>query len=280
MNYGYVVNTYAKSFIVSDLTYLKNLGFAKLRVALPAYNTSAATIIKQQEIVTTALDMGFYVIWGVCAPTNFTDVQWAAFKAYVTDTIAPWAQSLNNENFELSIGNEEEALNNGANAPDDATVRSDIRSLATTIQGIYTVGNISYQAPVTNIADWISEGIGDLDKIGFNIYLSLNNFYTNVKNAFDAFGVAFELTEWNVQSGFKGSPNEDMNEKEIRDRLQIIKDLGVGAAYFFTYNHSSDSWGIANWGTDGNFSILKEDGTEYRQAFNALLGGRRTFNSY
>ncbi len=277
INYGHVDANYSESQIDVDLDYLWNLGFRRIRVALPSYNSSQALHDRRWVIVNKALTKGFIVIYGVTCVTNFTDAQWSAFKDYVLNTVAPIAQLINNPNLELSLGNEEELKNNGAGAPDDATVQSDLRALGVQVKEVYIAGNLGYQADQGRIAGWVSGGIGVLNKIGFNCYDTVNNFYVNAKLIKDSFGDAGEITEFNVASGYSSTPDETTNANQILQKINIMRDLGLSAGYFFTYNHSAGSWGVADWGSASNYSILKEDGSDYRLAWQYIISKRNYF---
>lgn len=271
INYGHVSAAYSDAQINADLNLLKSKGITKIRVAFPPYSTNGTYAI-QKNIISLALAKGFYVIWGVCCLSDFTDVQWAAFKTEV-QVVAAYAQSLNNANFELSIGNEEELKNNGASAPDDATVRSDLKTLATAVQAIYTVGSVSYQTSQSHIAAWNTIGRGNIDILGFNCYDSLANFSTNVALVFADFGANGCITEWNCNNGYTGAGSEQVLETETRNRLAILAASGISSAYFFTFNHTSGSFGI----TDAQWNVLLEDNVTFRDAFQAMTGKRKWY---
>lgn len=271
INYGHVDSGYTDSQIILDLNLLYDKGFRRIRVAHPTYSVLGLYTV-QKNIINIALSKGFYVSWGLTCVNPFSDVQWAEYKTEVK-TVASWAQSLRNSNFEYSIGNEEELHNDGSNAPTDSTVRSDIKTLATEVQAIYTIGPITYQTDEGNIGAWNSLGKGDLDYLGFNVYNTLPNFAYNISLIYSYFGANAYISEWNDQTGYNTTNDEDLFDKNIKNRMAIIRANNIPYAYFFTYNHTTGTWGL----TDGRWNMLNEDYSTLRTAFQALTTKRRWF---
>lgn len=268
INYGHQVadSVYDTAQVNSDLDYLYSLGFRKIRIAYPTFGASQ-TLTNCQDMVTRALAKGFYVQWGVVSNSPSTATIWGNFKTYVSGTLAPYAQSLNNANFELAIGNEEELHCDGTTLT-ASTVRSDIKTLATTCQGIYTIGNISYQADAGQISAWNSLGIGNLDLIGFNVYGPISSFSTDIKNIIGNFGIQGFISEFDfITNGFADYASEMAWYSDVISRMQAIRKLNLTSAYAFTYRDGQ-------FGSTPNTWALKLNTEAWRLAFLGLLGGR------
>ncbi|HKX72564.1 MAG TPA: hypothetical protein VJM32_00970 [Candidatus Saccharimonadales bacterium] len=258
MNYGhqYPNNPYDMQQVAADLDFLKSAGVTRLRLAYPLWNDSGTAIASCQALVHYALAQGFYVIWGVVAQSPANATQWAAFKDYIMDTLAPWAQGLQNSNFELSIGNEEEFHCDGTTLT-IPTVVSDLAALATAVQGVYTHGPISYQASIAHLAQWQSNGRGGLDRIGFNCYSR-----TPAGAAFQAalilaaFPGSGYVAEWGTGNGRSDFSQESLWTDTIYGQHKAWQASGLPEAYYFAYRDGSfglpaDAWAVKM--TNGSF---------------------------
>ena len=264
VNYGHHLGTFDESTVTSDLQFLKGNGITKVRVAMPTYSSST-TIEKVRSVALVAKRLGMYVMYGVTAGSGsaFSASQWTAFKAQVLIEAA-WAST--NGISEFSLGNEEE-LHNDDIDPTDATIRTDIKALATTIKGLYPSLTISYQTAQTHITNWTNDGKGDLDKIGFNCYGGASTFYTDVKSIVTNFGSAGFVSEFSTNSGIS-TDSEQQWESRIRARRNLLQELGISSGYFFAFTDGSFGLPTDVW------AIKKSDGT-YRQALNSLINGRK-----
>lgn len=266
VNYGHILAaSYSSAQTAADLNYLWSLGFRKIRVAFPYY-TDTSTLNNCKDTVVQALDLGFYVIWGVAAHVGFTQEVWDNDKANVL-TLAAWAQTVGGANFEFSIGNEEDS-NWKCTVLNRATVRTDLLAQATAVQAIYTLGPVSYQTDQEDIDNWIALGQGDLDRIGFNVYDTLPNFKSHIAKVKTNFPTTGDITEWGDQSGYTTTNNEDLHGLNVRDRLAILRASGISNAYFFTY-YNDGSYGL----DEGIWNLKRPDGS-FRTAFWGLIGGR------
>ena len=172
VNYGWQP-TYDTTQAENDFTFIKSQGVTRLRICLPSFSFSVA---RWQDMVVRALAHGFYVAWGVSISDRpITATSWTAWKAYVLNTLVPWAQSVGLS--ELILGNEFE-LHIDNTTLTSATVRSDIRAMAASMKSGGFSGKVSYNTNIGSVygTPWASEGIGELDLIGCNSYDTFQNF--------------------------------------------------------------------------------------------------------
>lgn len=252
MNYGHQLSSspYDISQAESDLSYLKSLGITYLRIAMPG-STDSSTIPYCKDLCLRALAKGFSVLWGVGPSASFDQSAWDTYLAYVP-TLAQWAQD--NGLTEFSIGNEAENRTSGT--PSISTVQSNLRTLATTCQSIFTRGPISYSVADGYKANWYGN-LGDLDKISVNVYDTSSAFRTACNAVYSNFGSQGEITEWSTTLGYLTYNDEEKWTKDVASRLEIIKNSGILRAYYFCYRANgnlgvtADKWNMIL--TDGNF---------------------------
>lgn len=233
VNYGHQA-TYDPVQTEADYAYLQSIGITRLRIAMPTY-TWAQGIANCQDMVVRALAHGFYVIWGVEIPLTETASDWASFKSYVTGTLAPWAQSVGLS--ELQLSNEVELHVDGTTLT-AATVRADIRTMASTVKANGYTGKVSYSTAILTPyrTPWISEGIGVLDYIGWNSYDNLSYFATRVQAVQAAFGDATYISEFgSMGGGYPDFNDEGLFYTDTTSRIGIMRDAGIQTGYFFTY---------------------------------------------
>lgn len=264
VNYGHHLGVLDSDEVRNDMLFLHGIGVNKVRVAMPTF-TSSSAISKVREVATIAKSVGHYVIYGVTAGdgTTFDQTEWGSFKAQLPSE-ALWASQ--NGIDEFSLGNEEE-LHNDDVSPTDATIRSDIKSLATTIKASYSSLIVSYQTAQTHIANWNSDGIGNLDKIGFNCYGGASTFYTDVKSIVTNFGSDGYVSEFSTNDGIS-TYSEQQWESRIRARRNLLQELGVSSGYFFAYTDGSFGLPTDVW------AIKKSDGM-FRQSLNSISNKRK-----
>jgi hypothetical protein len=271
MNYGHQAshNPYDSAQVAADLGFLKSMGVTKLRIAYPTFDAPGLSAI--QSLVQTALTMDFYVVWGTTATggTPVSNSRWAIYKNFVVTTLAPWAQALGNPNLELAIGNEEELHCDGTTLT-VSTVVADLGNLATAVQAIYTAGAVSYQSPIPFLTNWASQGLGGLDRIGFNAYSFGAGIAVHANSIVAAFPGTGYLSEWGTPNGFTDFKNESIFNFITKKQIAALKATSIPDAYYFCYRDGSfglpaNAWAIKM--TDGNF----------RQAAPALFGVRAWF---
>lgn len=246
-------------------------GIRRVRINMPAYTTEANNTAfrdKLRALVTTALDKGFYVIWGYTKSQDQTvpllsAATWPDYSTAV-QAMATWAQSLpNSQNFELSLGNEDDDKVDGTTLT-SAQFRDNILTLATTCKSIFTKGKISYTSTIAYYNDWKVLGIGDMDYYGCNIYASASIFDTYAQGIARDWGDRGYIPEWNAaDEGVNSFSTEDAYNREMLRRFQLLRRLNVGN-YFFV----SRSWGVAE-----KWALIKMDETK-RQTWYFLTSSR------
>lgn len=272
MNYGHQFpnNPYDLQQVTADLQFLKSAGVTRLRMAYPVWNNTGGAIASCQALVQHALSMGFYVVWGVVlqSPANATQLE--SFKNYMFGTVAPWAQSLQNPNFELAVGNEEELHCDGITLT-IATVISELSALAAAVRSVYTYGPVSYQASILHITQWSAQGVANLDRIGFNCYSR-----SAAGAAFQAglIAAAFPgkayVSEWGTGSGFADFQNETAWRDVIYGQRKAWQASGLPDAYYFAYRDGSFGLPADRW-------AVKTVGGQFRAMAPWLLGLRPWF---
>lgn len=264
MNYCYQTNTDVA--IDADLTYLKSYGINKLRVILPD-KEDAAGITAFRNVCLRAKLQDFFVTWGITqSATTLTAANFDSAYVDAVSTQAAWAQANGIDQF--SIGNELLLYVDGSLTY--ITLAAKLRTLATTIQAIFTNGDVVYDEVQGNglITEWHDNGIGDLDKIGFNIYGDAGNTFEGYVTAlYTNFGANVYLGEWGKSQAY--STNEDIENsyaQVIASRLEHIKNSGITDAYFYLYQTPIAS----------NYRCKESDGT-YRLRWQRLAtdNGRR-----
>lgn len=156
-----------------------------------------------------------------------------------------------------------------------ADIITNMKSLATDVQAIFTNGNVTYSTAYWAIPDWISAGKGDIDFLASNIYLDAGaSFGTVWKDKIDdlieAFGVdGTYLTEFSCSFTNLDFYSEDeaVQAAGITEMLDYIKASGMKRALFHDYYDDSRPFGPQGFGA------LKADGT-YRKLWASLLGSQ------
>lgn len=272
INYGHQAphSPYNSTQLTADLKFLRSMGVGKIRIAYPSFDDATATMAALKNLVQIALAMNFYVVWGtVSSGASKTDAtRWAAFKNNTLTVVAPWAQSLSNPHLELSIGNEEELHCDGTTLT-TATVVSDMANLATAAQSVYTAGPISYQSPITFLNNWVANGLGGLDRIGFNAYSLGSGIGVLAGNVAAAFPGVGYLSEWGSPNGFADFKNEDFFRTVMKKQVTALKNVGIDA-YYFCYRDGS-------FGLPANAWAVKMTDDNFRTATPVLFGARPWF---
>lgn len=269
MNYGHQFphSPYDANQVAADLAFLRSMGVAKLRIAFPIFDGGASTTTALQGLVQTALGMGFYVVWGVTSGSNVNAARWASFKSYVANTLVPWAQSLANPQLELSRGNEEEFHCDGTTL----TVNTVVADMANLSTAGYTYGPSSYQTSVSFLSNWSSNGLGSLDKIGFNAYsLGPVSMAFNANNVVAAFGAKGYLSEWGTPNGYNDFKNEVQFMTILKRQTAALRATAISDAYYFCYRDGS-------FGLPSNAWAIKMTDDDMRLATPALFGVRPWF---
>lgn len=266
INYGYQ-NMYDPAVAESDFAFLKAQGVTRLRIAMGGYDSALRTA-NGQDMVFRALSHGFYVLWGYSTDVGkpyLTASIWSAYKDAVINQLAPWAQQ--NGLPELCIGNECDYQADGTTLT-AAQVRADIRAMATTVKANGYTGKVSYNTTIiTSYYDaWVSEGIGDLDLIGWNSYDTLTNFQNRSPLIVSNFGNTGYVSEFGcIQYGYPDYNDETLWYNDVVARIASMRNTGISAGYFFCYRDGG--YGL----TPNTFALVETD-DNIRLARNAVLG--------
>lgn len=251
-----------------QLRELQEHGFDHVRLNIIRYNTSQAAINAWRGYTRLALDMGFKkVIWGFGAGTGLTASNYGNYASGILGQAA-WFQAQNDPRLEFQIGNEEE-LHHDASLP-NGPLRVNLRTLATQVKAIYTIGPISYSSSIftgNEISAWKNEGLGGLDRIGFNLYGSDNVFKNSAEAIVSSFGGKGYVSEWGTNNGYIDFNNEALYQQVINKRRRMLINAGVEEMYYYNYMESDNKWGVKMYPITGNF----------RTAFPMVLGIRPQF---
>ena len=248
----------------SDVDTLLANGFTELRIDIPSY-TNTSWLAYSKESVKRVIAKGANVIWGVASyEDTLTSTNWATFKQAILDN-AQWAQD--NGVYEFQIGSEEEWHNDDTTLT-DAQLITNLKSVATEVQAIFTRGNVSYSCLSLNISDWVNAGKGDIDILASNVYRqwSAGNpepWKDEIDTLVRTFGGdGTYLTEFNLSaSGLDDySTDETVQVAAITEMIDYIKASGMTRAIYFM------------WKDDGaaDFGVVKADGS-YRLLWNQAL---------
>lgn len=254
-----------------------SLGFEAIRINLiPAATTSTAwsgDIHSRLKLtVKIALSLPFKeVIYGhvhgrpVITSTNIQQTS-GGIKQY----LLPWAETLNDERLTISIGNEEEEHPDGSTMTSQQ-IRDAMLTLASEAQSIYTKGKIVLESSVNSFTGnnvWTDNNIGDLDRLGVNIYTSVDvysgGFNSTFKSLHDRFGSKLHVSEFNCYLGWNQTSRygllyrEDVYTKVNMDRRNIIERYGHNY-YFFMYKAKD----IDNFEANP-YALIARDGTRHQ----------------
>lgn len=242
--------------IPQQLAEIKQSGFTKVRLNIIRYNVSQAGLMAWRGYTQEALKQGFsHVIWGFGTGTGLTASNYNDYANGILEQ-ARWFQAQNDPRLEFQIGNEEE-LHHDASIS-NATLRANLRQLSTEVKKIYTVGPISYSSSVfvgNEIQLWTNEGIGELDRIGFNLYGSEFGFRMNATAIKNNFGNRGFISEWGTDNGFQDFQNEDIFTRRIINRKRILTGLGVDS-YYYNFMESGNRWGVKMYPVTGDFRTV------------------------
>lgn len=240
----------------------------RIRFHIPSANVSPHVVANSMQVIEIAKSYGLKVVWG--CTSNGTTLTAANWQAYHDATIqrAMYAESIGVDEF--NVANEDEYRIDGTTLP-IATFRQNISSLALDVKAVFS-GIVSYAVSHNHTFGWITFGLGNLDKIGLNIYGSSpydHRFFIYIISTFyRAFGDNMYISEFNIADSWPSFTEGEASQKHmLRDRIVYIRQLGVKEAYFFTYCHASDD----------EFALRLADGS-FRQMWGLFIEGRPTVN--
>lgn len=272
-NFAQDFNTYNNNATcIQRLNVLKSLGINKIRVNLPTYLTEAqnASFRNQLRLVcTTALSMGFYVVWGYKA-SPLTVANSAAFKTALR-AFAVWGQSVGLS--EVCVGNEED-LTSTLSA---SALRSTLQDVCQTIKVTDGFSGVVSTAITTNVyAAWAAEVAtwSPYMKLDLHIYFavgatggaSFENYATTVPAALGADNVY--CGEYGINgaagNGRKSTAFKSDNDwvRELTRRTRLLEDNGWQSYYYFADAVQGDANEELRWSafrvTDNQYTPLYE----------------------
>lgn len=238
-------------------------GFKEIRIDLVNWNDSGVVDLSKSAVV-IAVGKGANVIWGLSSAVELTSTNWPDYVEAV-EAAALWAQT--NGVFEFQLGNELEGMIDGTTLT-LGTLITNLKTLATSVQAIFTNGNVSYSCLPDNISDWVTAGKGNIDLLASNVYMAWGEENTPIdwEGFIDAliagFGVnGTYLTEFGpqVHSLLYYSEDESVQAAAVKEMLDYIIASGMQRAIFFTYYDDPLPFGPQNFGarkTDMTYRLL------------------------
>jgi hypothetical protein len=230
-------------------------GFNEIRDLRDYLDTTNVAISKAQIIIGNAEGIKF--IWGVSSnPTVITATNWPTFRLAILDA-AKWAED--NGVYEFQLGNEEENHVDGTTMT-VAQIITNFKSVATEVQAIFTIGNVSYSCSADYIDDWATAGKGDIDLLASNIYMEYGNhiarpWHDEIDALVGAFGVdGTYITEFSLNwDGLDYySADEAVQAAALTEMIEYIKASGMERALF--YDWIGDKYGIVK--ANGTYRLL------------------------
>jgi hypothetical protein len=243
---------------IRQLTELKALGITKIRVNIISYQAQDFNHPFRDQlrlVCTTALSMGFYVIWGYKSDTLLTSGNQAAFKQACRDG-ATWAQSVGLS--EWTCGNEED-LTSSLSA---SALRAALQDTCQTIKVTDGFSGVVSTAITTNVyAAWAAE-VGTWSvymKLNLHIYFavgatggaSFDVYATTVPAALGAgnvycgeYGVNGAQGNGRLSTAFK---TDDQWVSEMYRRTKLLADNGWQSFYYFAYSVQGDANEELRW---------------------------------
>jgi hypothetical protein len=243
-------------------TWLAN-GFTEIRSLMDYTDTTNLNGLKAAVIAGNAKGLKF--IFGVSSnPTVITATNWPTFRQAILDA-ADWAQD--NGVYEFQIGNEEEWHVDGTTMT-VAQIITNLKSVATDVQEIFTNGNVSYTCEPLYIDAWIAAGKGDIDLLASNVYSEWGVHNTvpwedEIDALVGAFGTGgtyiteFNLNVWGLDYY---STDEAVQATALTEMIEYIKASGIERALFYSWHDYPG----------GLFGVIKADET-YRLLWNQAL---------
>jgi hypothetical protein len=241
-------------------------GFTQIREIVIYQDT--AWLARSKTCMLSAIAKGMNVIWGVSSYNTInpdytiTAENWSTYRQAILDA-AQWAED--NGVYEFQLGNEEEIHVDWKTMIPDQLI-TNLKSVATDVQAIFTNGNISYTCESSLISDWITAGKGDIDIIASNIYMYMggttfnDDWKTKITDLVNVFGSdGTYITEFNLNytSLDDYSTDEAVQAAGITEMIEYIKASGIERAIFFCFKND-------------DFGVVKADDT-YRLLWNQAL---------
>jgi len=248
----------------SQASYVDTLlanGFTELRIDIPDYQNTS-WLASSKATLPGIIAKGAKVIWGVSSNDynnedyTITAKNWPVFRQAILDA-AQWAQD--NGVHEFQLGNEEEFHVDGGTMTETQII-TNLKSVATDVQAIFTNGNVSYSCWQNTIDDWVVAGKGNIDILASNVYMGGNGSYgkiwkTRITNLVDAFGAdGTYITEFapSYSSLDDYSTDEAVQAAAVSEMINYIRTSGINRALFYTW--WGDTFGVVK--TDDTYRLL------------------------
>lgn len=241
INYGHQTNDYdlvPGGPVDTDFARIKESGISCIRLAYEHWNYS-----RMLELARFAKSNGFQVVLG----GYYGAVGKEDLEPYRSEVLqqAQWASQNNID--QLSLGNEQEFNLEDVSTADWAEF---LRNLATEISAIYS-GVISYETSGAHFDVWVSEKLGDIDLIGFNMYSGYSTNANRINKFIEAHGLGrVYISETNADIE-TGRFDDDQQQSEwVKNNTLPLLNLGI-PVYFFTYDAcgaTESYWGLYQCG--------------------------------
>lgn len=264
----------------ADATYLKSVGVTTIRPSLSSFPNSAYTAGSQGEVIGSIewwrqcaeyfQSQGFIVVYGIARVTGvsgtFDATAWATYRANVLADAA-YNQSIGFEPDFYQIGNEIEGIINNTTYTQTQLI-SDLKTLATDLQPYISANTklvySTYDLSSTMFDNWVSDGRGDIDVLGGNVYAQTS---TNGKGfifgdmgrlglMIKTFGAEhFILTEFGITgNAAEYAAARQSNRARIMKHIYAgIRELGFTTAIAYSY--------VGYLNGDNDFALKNTDGT-------------------
>lgn len=263
--------------ISQDINYFNSIGVRSIRPHIPYYTDSESTLTSWRNCAKAFHDAGFWVTYGLSAGSIGSST-WDALSAAILTEAELCQQSNVCDDFE--IGNEYEL-----HLVDGWTTATNLipvlKTLATSVQSVFTSGTVSYSLSQGQENNWISAGKGDIDYLGLNTYgvykssryvdpASYQSAITNMHNAFGNSGSY--ISEFNID--FDGTrmdavaAKHELSRAELSNMINYIKNKGYTKALLFQYCPPYDSEGAAK-----HYTVYND--RSFRYMWNAVINDRK-----
>lgn len=237
VNYGhnFAGHRYDATLASRDLDELKAAGVQAVRIYVGTAGTGEVDFTKQLAVL--AKQKGFVVTWGVCTGGNArSSSSWSKYLSGL-DAYAAWANQNKVDYF--TLGNEEE-LNTGLS---HKQVQDGIRSAAARLAVTYPKLQTTYAAAAypADVSAW--SNTGQLDQVGFNLYVDFPNMTKTIAKNPKAV-----LSEWNTDDGINavGGNQTKWASALVADR-NAINAAGLKAYLFVVRGNGGgidDRWSL------------------------------------
>lgn len=250
VNFGHDDASYKdNAACIRQLGILKSMGITRIRVNLISYlaqNFNAPFRDQMRLVCTTALSMGFYVIWGYNGDTGLNSGNIAAFKQACRDGAA-WAKSVGLS--EWQCGNEED-LRTGYS---QANLLTQLKDVCQAIKVTDMFSGVVSTAITTNVYS-----IWQADRSNWNTFMKLDlhiygilgaaHFDTYVKQAPAELGTDVYCGEWGSSDNGRNDFSTDAAwTKEVLRRQALFIQNGWTSHYYFAYAIQYDATEQTKW---------------------------------